>query len=247
MDTPRGSSAPDSRLPEATQPRACPGFTLVELLVVIAIIAILAALLLPALNRAKEVGRTAVCGSNVRQLGMAAATYSLDNHGILPDFLQWLHAGPHDLSSGKLYPYLRSPEVYLCPTDKMAMAAKPANTNATMIYGMNRSFSYAMNCLVCHDDDTARFVAPSQTMLFMEPNLGPYDTSGVVGPVIWMGNTNAISARHNNLGHLVFCDFHVERVKSAVAKKLERSKRFWLPANTTDPLALGFVSGLTDP
>ena len=59
-------------------------FTLVELLVVIAIIAILAALLLPALARAKEAGLKASCISNLRQMGIAIHTYSHDNEGRIP-------------------------------------------------------------------------------------------------------------------------------------------------------------------
>jgi len=222
-----------------------PAFTLVELLVVIAIIAVLASLLLPVLGRAKEAGRTAVCGSNLRQLALAAAAYSLDNKGQLPYFLDWLHAAPpgptsSDLATGELFPYLKSKPVYLCPTDKLALGLNPRN--------LVRTYSYAMNCVLCHDNDTSKFVAPARTLLFMEPNLAPTDFSGLVGPVFWMGNNNnAISSRHNGSAHLLFCDFHVERVKSLVAKKLERSKRFWLGDQTADEMTMGFVAGLPDP
>jgi prepilin-type N-terminal cleavage/methylation domain-containing protein len=117
--------------------RPC-AFTLVELLVVIAIIAILASLLLPALNRAKQSGGSAVCKNNLRQLGTAWTMYPTDNQDVLvPNYIlvmgsdqrstpeSWVTGNAklaltNAIRDGALFSYLKTEGVYRCPLDRHA-------------------------------------------------------------------------------------------------------------------------------
>jgi prepilin-type N-terminal cleavage/methylation domain-containing protein len=110
-------------------------FTLIELLIVIAVIAILAALLLPALSHGKARAQQIQCLGQNRQLALALQMYAQENNDVLPwpnwgiRFQGWLYTptdgGPPDPSDppqtvyegGTLWPYLKDIKVYWCPTD----------------------------------------------------------------------------------------------------------------------------------
>jgi prepilin-type N-terminal cleavage/methylation domain-containing protein len=236
--------------------RAALGFTLVELLVVIAIIAILASLLLAALGSAKESARSVACMNNLRQLGMAASVYAVDNDDNYPTFRKWLYTRVGDMTTGTLHPYLDNKDVYLCLTDKIKLSSgKPRwNTNTGGGGGRfnrfaPRNYSYAMNCGICHETKVSAFKEPTKTMLLMEGNLGPNDYSGQVGPrgFGFGGAAESLSLRHKGYGNLLFSDIHVEKMDRDGYRKASRKKRFWLPRVIPDDgMARRVFSGLQD-
>lgn len=98
-------------------------FTLVELLVVIGIIAILAAMLMPALQKARESANRSDCINQLKQIGLAIMMYSNDNRNMTPVYItpEYDDIPAHDAADLKTlwaFDYLKSPQVFICRSTK---------------------------------------------------------------------------------------------------------------------------------
>ncbi|HPO91451.1 MAG TPA: prepilin-type N-terminal cleavage/methylation domain-containing protein [Victivallales bacterium] len=205
-------------------------FTLIELLVVVAIIAILISLLLPALNRAREVGKSIACVNNLKQLGITFELYLGDNNDYFPNF-RWpqalnpylngkLHGTPElpELGTNQGLDEVQPLNLIHCPS----VAKSFNNQPVTLTYGMNG------NCVdgnwwarLCRPGSPNDNIAPrvKRTQVYKPPEFGVLTEywHGVPSQCAWsttwwrlfVGNEFTTFLVHSRKSNALMADWHV--------------------------------------
>jgi prepilin-type N-terminal cleavage/methylation domain-containing protein/prepilin-type processing-associated H-X9-DG protein len=221
-------------------------FTLIELLVVIAVIAILAALLLPALATAKQAALSAACKNDLREIGIGVGFYTSDFQKY-PLFVETIRTSPNVVSTTwdtKILSLVASNmDVFWCPANKLM----PKWTNDAGLPLHNASYSYnvsgsgrlgARGPSLGLDGGASHYLAESSVKV-------PADMIEVAdarakppSPVGGDGDADDIAAasnlivelvpRHNKGENAVFCDAHVEYGKDSLwVQKSDRARQRW--------------------
>jgi prepilin-type N-terminal cleavage/methylation domain-containing protein len=190
-------------------------FTLIELLVVIAIIAVLVAMLLPALAKSRELARSTMCGNQLRHMGSAVYIYAQENADSFPpfrltyDYQTWndwrqqiVKAEAVSNGVSQLNDYL---DYYHCPSN-------PATKMKDSVY----TLSYGCNCHLGLSDPSGYYVSkmtevndPTKTVMLFD--YIPWGNGGWHGINVWSPQPLLVAFRHinNTKVNFVSCDGHI--------------------------------------